>query len=62
MIEHLRVSRAAHFYKRKKRLSGAAVNRLFKTGPMQLRRRRTRLALHRVESGPSTHSAICFSF
>ena len=63
MIDHLRVSRAAYFYKRKKRLSRAAITRLFQA----LRSNadvpsKNLFSATRVHSGPCTYSAICFSF
>jgi hypothetical protein len=63
MIEHLSVSRAAYFYKRKKRLSNKVIDTLFRTlrsdasTPSKNLFRVVRIAL-----GHSTYSAICFSF
>jgi len=63
MIEYLSVSRAAYFYRRKKRLSNAAIDTLFKT----LRSHastpsRNLFRADRVALGNSRYSAICFSF
>jgi hypothetical protein len=63
MIEHLNVSRAAHFYMRKKRLSNATIDTLFKT----LRSNasmpsRNVFRADRVVLSHSKYSAICFSF
>jgi hypothetical protein len=63
MIEHLNVSRAAYFYRRKKRLSNAVIDTLFRT----LRSNATRPSRNlfradRVALRHSKYSAICFSF
>jgi hypothetical protein len=63
MIEHLNVGRVAHFYRRKKRLSNAAIGTLFKT----LRSNastpsRNLFSARRVALSRSKYSAICFSF
>lgn len=63
MIGHLSVSRAAYFYRCKKRLSNAAIDALFRTlrsnasTPSKNLFRANRIAL-----GQSKYSAICFSF
>ncbi len=63
MIEHLSVSRAAYFYRRKKRFSNVAIDTLFKT----LRSNastpsRNLFRVDRVAFRNSRYSAICFSF
>jgi hypothetical protein len=63
MIEHLIVSRAAYFYRRKKPLSNAVIDRLFKA----LRSNASTASKNlfravRVTLRHSKYSAICFSF
>lgn len=63
MIEHLQIGRAAYFYKRKRRLSHAAITRLFQALRSNADAPSKNLfSAVRVQSGPSTYSAICFSF
>jgi hypothetical protein len=63
MIEHLKIGRAAYFYRRKKSLSDAAVAKLFTS----LRHNSPEPSKNlfravRVESGSTRYSAVCFSF
>lgn len=63
MIEHLSVGRAGYFYARKKRLSDAAVNSLFRTlrsNAQQPSQNLFRAIRDKVDG--LTYSAICFSF
>ena len=63
MIEHLSVSCAAYFYKRKKRLSNAAIGTLFRTLRSNASESSKNLfRADRVAQGHSKYSAICFSF
>jgi hypothetical protein len=63
MIEHLNVSRAAYFYRRKRRLSNAAIDRLFRMlRSNALAPSKNLFSAHRVNLEHSTYSAICFSF
>ncbi len=63
MIEHLYVSRAAYFYRRKRRLSNAAIDRLFRMlRSNAVAPSKNLFSAHRVELEHSTYSAICFSF
>jgi hypothetical protein len=63
MIEHLSMSRAAYFYRRKRRLSNAVIDTLFRTlrsnatMPSRNLFRADRVALRH-----SKYSALCFSF
>jgi hypothetical protein len=63
MIEHLYVSRAAYFYGRKRRLSNAAIDRLFRMlRSNAVAPSKNLFSAHRVELEHSTYSAICLSF
>jgi hypothetical protein len=63
MIEHLTVSRAAYFYRRKKRLSLDAIERLFRSVRAQARAASQNFfRVNRAEIGDAVYSAICFSF
>jgi hypothetical protein len=63
MIEHLNVSRAAYFYRRKRRLSNAAIDRLFRMlRSNAVAPSKNLFSANRVELDDSTYSAICFSF
>jgi hypothetical protein len=63
MIEHLYVSRAAYFYRRKRRLSNAAIDRLFRMlRSNAVAPSKNLFSARRVELEHSTYSAICFSF
>lgn len=63
MIEHLHVSRAAYFYRRRRRLSNAAIDRLFKLlRSNAVAPSKNLFSANRVELEHSTYSAICFSF
>jgi hypothetical protein len=63
MIEHLNVSRAAHFYKRKKHLSNAAIATLFKGLRQDAQNPSKNLfRADRVVLDDARYSAICFSF
>src|SRR5579864_846321 len=63
MIEHLIIGRAAHFYRRKRRLSNAAIDRLFRMlRSNAVAPSKNLFSAHRVELEHATYSAICFSF
>lgn len=63
MIEHLNIGRAAYFYRRKKRLSNAAINSLFTTLRSDARMpSRNLFRANRLMLAGCTYSAICFSF
>lgn len=63
MIEHLKIGRAAYFYKRKKALSDAAIMALFTTLRQNSQKPSQNLFRQvRVRSGRVRYSAICFSF
>ncbi len=63
MIEHLSVSRAAYFYRRKKRLSNAAISALFRALRSNASTPSKNLfRVDRVVLRHSKYSAICFSF
>jgi hypothetical protein len=63
MIEHLSVSRAAYFYRRKKRISNAAIESLFRTLRSEANTPSKNLfRANHVVLGLSAYSAICFSF
>lgn len=63
MIQHFYVSRAAYFYRRKTRLSNAAIDRLFRMLRLNaVAPSKNLFSAHRVELEHSTYSAIYFSF
>ncbi len=63
MIEHLKIGRAAYFYRRKKTLSDAAVAKLFTTLRQNSQEPSKNLfRTVRVESGSTRYSAVSFSF
>jgi len=63
MIEQLVVSRAAYFYKRKKRITNAAIAGLFRTLRLNARTPSTNLfKVVRAELDGSRFSGLCFSF
>jgi hypothetical protein len=63
MIEHLHVSPAAYFYRRTRRLSNSAIDRLFRmVRSNAVAPSKNLFSARRVELEHSTYSAICFSF
>jgi hypothetical protein len=63
MIEHLKIGRAANFYRRKKALSDAAVTKLFTTLRQKSQAASNNLfRAVRIKSGHARYSAVCFSF
>jgi hypothetical protein len=63
MIEHLKVGRAAYFYKRKKALSNRAINKLFAVLRQHAQKPTKNLfSAVRTQLGEARYSAICFSF
>lgn len=63
MIDHLTVGRAAYFYRRKRRLSHDAVERLFRSVRAQAKAPSQNLfRVNRAELGDAIYSALCFSF
>jgi hypothetical protein len=63
MIEHLNVSRAAYFYKRKKHLSNVAIATLFRGLRQDAQNPSKNLfRADRVVLDYARYSAICFSF
>jgi hypothetical protein len=63
MIEHLKIGRAAYFYKRKKALSDNAVTKLFTALRKNANEPSRNLFREvRVQSGDARYSAICFDF
>lgn len=63
MLEHLEVSASANFYQRKKRLSDAAIRRLFSDLRRTSRKPKQNLFERvREEIDGNVFSAICFSF
>lgn len=63
MLKHLEVSASANFFRRKKRLSDAAIRRLFVDLRRTSRNPKQNLFEHvRDELDGSVYSAICFSF
>lgn len=63
MIEHLKIVRAANFYRRKKALSDAGISKLFTTLRQNSREPSKNLfRVVRANSGHARYSAVCFSF
>ena len=63
MIEHLKIGRAAYFYRRKKSLTDDAVANLFTALRHNSQEPSQNLfRAVRVESGSARYSAVCFSF
>lgn len=63
MIEHLKIVRSAYFYQRKKRLSGVAIDTLFRTLRSNTSKPSQNLFFAtRVAHDGTLYSAICFSF
>jgi len=62
MIDHLEITQSGYFHLRKRRLSNAAINRLFKTLRAQARQPSQNLfRADRVALGDARYSAVCFS-
>lgn len=63
MIEHLKLGRSAHFYKRKKTISDAVVAKLFTTVRQNAQKpSNNTFSATRVVLGDAVYSAVCFSF